>query len=79
MESILFWFFLIRFIPESVRWLLTKGRWDHAKETLRAVAAENKKTLPESVLDELCLEVTNFNEYLDTLKYDDNLRFIKLL
>ncbi|XP_014275934.1 organic cation transporter protein isoform X1 [Halyomorpha halys] len=47
------------FVPESVRWQLTKGRWEEAKKSLRAVAAENKKTLPESVLDELCTQLEN--------------------
>lgn len=47
------------FIPESVRWLLTKGRWEEAKTNLRAVAAENNKSLPESVLEGLCHEIEN--------------------
>ncbi|XP_073978691.1 organic cation transporter protein-like isoform X2 [Rhodnius prolixus] len=44
------------FIPESVRWLLTKGRTEEAKENLRAVARENNKLLDESVLEELCAQ-----------------------
>uniref|UniRef100_A0A069DW20 Putative synaptic vesicle transporter svop n=1 Tax=Panstrongylus megistus TaxID=65343 RepID=A0A069DW20_9HEMI len=44
------------FIPESVRWLLTKGRTEEAKENLRAVARENKKVLNESMLEDLCAQ-----------------------
>ncbi|CAB0009618.1 unnamed protein product [Nesidiocoris tenuis] len=42
------------FIPESVRWQLTKGKTEEAKKTLRAVAKENGQKVCEDVLEQLC-------------------------
>lgn len=41
------------FIPESARWLLSKNRKDEAMEIIKAVAKENKATVPEEVLDSI--------------------------
>jgi OCT family organic cation transporter-like MFS transporter 4/5 len=41
------------FVPESVRWLITKSRGAEAKELLLKAAKENKVTIPEDVLDNL--------------------------
>lgn len=44
-------FSLIRsFIPESVRWLLKKGRETDAREVLSKVARLNGKTMPDAAL-----------------------------
>lgn len=40
------------FVPESVRWLLKKGRVVDARETLSKVARLNGKEMPD---EELCL------------------------
>lgn len=45
---------ILRFIPESVRWQLTKGKTEEAKKTLRAVAKENGQKVCEDVLEQLC-------------------------
>ena len=37
---------LCRMVPESPRWLVTKGRFDEALKILKAGAKMNKKTLP---------------------------------
>ncbi|XP_047110116.1 organic cation transporter protein-like [Schistocerca piceifrons] len=44
------------FIPESVRWLLTKGKTDEAKHLILKVAKENKADVPDDVLDKLLEE-----------------------
>ena len=36
------------FIPESARWLLTKGRFQEGEEVLRKLARWNRKDSPES-------------------------------
>ncbi|XP_069673393.1 organic cation transporter protein isoform X2 [Periplaneta americana] len=41
------------FVPESARWLITKGRGAEAKELLIKAAKENKVTIPEDILDNL--------------------------
>ena len=38
--------FLFRMVPESPRWLVTKGRFDEALKILKGGARMNKKTLP---------------------------------
>ncbi len=43
----------IRFIPESVRWLLTKGRKEEAKQLIVKVANVNKRTVADSLLDKV--------------------------
>ena len=39
-----------RFIPESVRWLLVKGKTEKAREILTNVAKVNKKEMPSGEL-----------------------------
>ena len=39
------------FLPESVRWLVTRGRTQEAKEIIRRAARENKKEVPHHLLD----------------------------
>jgi hypothetical protein len=34
-------------MPESPRWLLTKGKWDRARNSLRKMASINGKVYPE--------------------------------
>ncbi|XP_046592505.1 organic cation transporter protein isoform X1 [Neodiprion lecontei] len=41
------------FIPESARWLLTKGRVEEAKDLLQKASAENGVDLPKDTLDNL--------------------------
>ncbi|XP_070829412.1 solute carrier family 22 member 13-like [Chaetodon trifascialis] len=43
----------IWFIPESARWLLGRGRTAEAKQLIAKVAAINKHTVPESLLEKI--------------------------
>lgn len=43
------------FIPESARWLLTKGRKEEAKQIVLAAAKENKVSIPTDILESLIL------------------------
>ncbi|XP_037642597.1 solute carrier family 22 member 13-like [Sebastes umbrosus] len=45
----------IWFIPESARWLLDRGRTEEAKQLITKVAAINKRTVPESLLESLLI------------------------
>ncbi|XP_041463007.1 organic cation transporter protein-like [Lytechinus variegatus] len=43
----LFLMAIMIFLPESVRWQISNGRYDQAEKTLKVLAKSNKKTLPE--------------------------------
>ena len=45
-----------RVLPESARWLVTKGRIEEAKKLLQKAAATNKRSLPPELLEQV-LEV----------------------
>ncbi|RZC37106.1 solute carrier family 22 member 1 [Asbolus verrucosus] len=42
-------------IPESIRWNLSKGKFEEAKETLRQAAKVNGKTISEDALEKLTM------------------------
>ncbi|NXC35624.1 S22AD protein, partial [Campylorhamphus procurvoides] len=46
-------FFFIGVLPESARWLVTKGRLEEAKKVLQKAAATNKRSLPAGLLEQL--------------------------
>nr|CAD7456246.1 unnamed protein product [Timema tahoe] len=68
-----------RILPESSRWLLSKGRQTEAKQILNKVAKTNNVVIPEKVLDNLGAVTTNDDEgkgkhsALDLVRYP-NLR-----
>uniref|UniRef100_A0ABM0LV62 Organic cation transporter protein-like n=1 Tax=Saccoglossus kowalevskii TaxID=10224 RepID=A0ABM0LV62_SACKO len=39
-------------VPESVRWLMQQGRYQHAENILQKAAKMNKVTLPENIFEE---------------------------
>ncbi|XP_054452033.1 solute carrier family 22 member 13-like [Anoplopoma fimbria] len=43
----------IWFIPESARWLLSRGRTEEAKQLIVKAAAINKRTVPDSLLNNI--------------------------
>ncbi|KFO74224.1 Solute carrier family 22 member 13, partial [Cuculus canorus] len=45
-------FFFIRVLPESARWLVTKGRIEEAKKVLQKAASVNKCTIPPGLLEQ---------------------------
>lgn len=45
--------FCFRFVPESARWLITKGRHEEAKKIIFKAAKVNKVTLTDDMLDDL--------------------------
>ncbi|XP_063909977.1 solute carrier family 22 member 1-like [Zophobas morio] len=57
-------------LPESVRWNLSKGRFEEAKKTLKRIAEVNGKTISDSTFDKLALadESEPTDTYIDVLK-----------
>ena len=53
---------LTRFLPESIRWLLSKDRVEQAREIIRKVADTNKVVISEEMLEDL----TKAEEKTDT-------------
>ncbi|XP_078071979.1 solute carrier family 22 member 13b isoform X2 [Mustelus asterias] len=48
--------FYIWILPESARWLVTKGRYEEAKKYLINAALINKRVVPETLLDQIVTE-----------------------
>ncbi|NXN18579.1 S22AD protein, partial [Indicator maculatus] len=46
-------FFYFHMLPESARWLVTKGRIEEAKKVLQKAASFNKCTIPPELLEQL--------------------------
>ncbi|XP_071590734.1 LOW QUALITY PROTEIN: solute carrier family 22 member 13-like [Heliangelus exortis] len=46
-------FFYTQVLPESPRWLVTKGRIEEAKKALQKAASTNKHTIPPELLEQL--------------------------
>ncbi|NXK48991.1 S22AD protein, partial [Chauna torquata] len=46
-------FFFIWVLPESARWLVTKGKIEEAKKLLQKAAAVNKRTIPPELLEQV--------------------------
>ncbi|XP_042331635.1 solute carrier family 22 member 13-like [Sceloporus undulatus] len=49
-------FFYIWVLPNSARWLVTKGKIEEAKQLLRKAASINKRTVPEELLNQMAPE-----------------------
>ncbi|XP_018533008.1 solute carrier family 22 member 13 [Lates calcarifer] len=48
----------IWFIPESARWLFSRGRTEEAKQLIVKAAAVNKRTVPDSLFDKIAVNNT---------------------
>ncbi|NXG74833.1 S22AD protein, partial [Baryphthengus martii] len=62
-------FFYSRVLPESPRWLVTKGRLEEAKKVLQKAASINKRTIPPELFEQLKLEKqTKSGSFLDLFR-----------
>uniref|UniRef100_A0A669QJ87 Major facilitator superfamily (MFS) profile domain-containing protein n=1 Tax=Phasianus colchicus TaxID=9054 RepID=A0A669QJ87_PHACC len=62
-------FFYFWVLPESARWLVTKGKIEEAKKYLKKAASINKRTIPPELLDQLkCETQTKSGSILDLLR-----------
>lgn len=56
-------------LPESIRWLLSKGREEEAKEIIKKVAETNKVSITEDMLEDLRSPSEKQKEAVDDRKY----------
>ncbi len=49
---------IVRWVPESPRWLVQNGRIEHAESLLSKIAQFNKKSLPDFSKLDSCFQVT---------------------
>ncbi|NXL85028.1 S22AD protein, partial [Alectura lathami] len=62
-------FFYACVLPESARWLVTKGKIEEAKKLLQKAASINKRTIPPELLDQLkCETQTKPGNILDLVQ-----------
>ncbi|XP_020662002.3 solute carrier family 22 member 13 [Pogona vitticeps] len=66
--------FFLWTLPESARWLVTKGKVEEAKNLLRKAAAVNKQTISPELLDQLKPEKKNESESILELFGNPHLR-----
>lgn len=64
-------------LPESVRWLLAKGRFDDAKRILRRAAKVNGKTLTDEDLDKLT--IVDKEQQIEKIPLKDMFKSVTLL
>ncbi|KAM9199046.1 LOW QUALITY PROTEIN: solute carrier family 22 member 13-like [Mergus octosetaceus] len=62
-------FFFTWVLPESARWLVTKGKIEEAKKVLQKAASINKRTIPPDLLEQLkCEKQTKPGSILDLFR-----------
>ncbi|KAH0627628.1 hypothetical protein JD844_003626 [Phrynosoma platyrhinos] len=68
-----------RVLPESPRWLVTKGKVEEAKKLLLKAAAVNKRSIPPEMLDQLNAEKTTKSAGILELVKNPHLRKVTFL
>jgi OCT family organic cation transporter-like MFS transporter 4/5 len=64
-----------RFVPESIRWLIQKGRFDEAEKIIRDMARVNKREVPDmSALKRIAAEAKKIREKEGQYSYHDLFR-----
>ncbi|XP_042747591.1 solute carrier family 22 member 13-like [Lagopus leucura] len=73
-------FLFIWVLPESARWLVTKGKIEEAKKYFKKAASINKRTIPPEMLDQLKGETqTKSGSILDLLRKKHLLRMTLII
>ncbi|XP_014439836.1 solute carrier family 22 member 13 isoform X2 [Tupaia chinensis] len=69
-SPVLLLFFYIWALPESARWLLTRGKVEEAKQVIQKAASVNRRKLPPELLNQLVPEKTGpSGNALDLFRY----------
>ncbi|XP_064620349.1 solute carrier family 22 member 15-like isoform X2 [Lineus longissimus] len=66
---------IVLFVPESIRWLIQKGRFDEAEKIIREMARVNKREVPDmSVLKQIAKEAEKRQKEEGQYSYHDLFR-----